>query len=99
MPAVPRANDPNNTQQTPSIMMWQTTLIQWQQNLLNRLELALGRKLGESDVPCVAWNPAAETLTVAAQPLLGELKAQNLISNVFRAANRGRRSWPAPESR
>ena len=78
--------------------MWETPLLQWQQNLLDRLERALGRKLSDADVRCVAWNPAGETLTVVTQPLLGELRAQNLISNVFRAGNRGRRvTWAAPE--
>jgi hypothetical protein len=72
--------------------MWESPLLQWQQNLLERLELALGRKLGDDDVRCVAWNAAGETLTVVTQPLLGELRALNLISNVFRAANRGRQT-------
>jgi hypothetical protein len=78
-------------------MMWESPLLQWQQNLLERLERALGRKLGDADVRCVSWNAAGETLTVVTQPLLGELRAANLTSNVFRAANRGRRTtWAAP---
>ncbi len=78
-------------------MMWESPLLQWQQNLLERLERALGRKLNDADVRCVSWNSAGETLTVVTQPLLGELRAANLTSNVFRAANRGRRTtWAAP---
>ena len=71
-------------------MMWESPLLQWQQNLLERLERALGRKLGDADVRCVSWNAAGETLTVVTQPLLGELRAANLTSNVFRASTRGR---------
>ena len=74
--------------------MWETPLLQWQQNLLERLERALGRKLSDADVRCVAWNSGGETLTVVTQPLLGELRAQNSISNVFRAGYRGRRTSP-----
>jgi hypothetical protein len=78
-------------------MIWESPLLQWQQNLLERLERALGRKLSDADVRCVSWNTAGETLTVVTQPLLGELRAANLTSNVFRAANRGRRTtWAAP---
>jgi hypothetical protein len=78
-------------------MMWESPLLQWQQNLLDRLERALGRTLSDADVRCVSWNVAGETLTVVTQPLLGELRAANLTSNVFRAANRGRRTtWAAP---
>ena len=78
--------------------MWDNPLLQWQQNLLERLERALGRTLGDADGRCLAWDPASETLTVVTQPLLGELRSQNLISNVFRAGNRGRRTtWAAPE--
>jgi hypothetical protein len=78
-------------------MMWEGPLLQWQQTLLDRLERALGRKLSDADVRCVSWNAAGETLTVVTQPLLGELRAQNLISNVFRAGNRGRQAtWAAP---
>jgi hypothetical protein len=64
--------------------MWGITLVQWQQNLLGRLERGLGRSLGEGDVRCVAWNDEGRTLTVVTQPLLGELRTRNLISNVFR---------------
>ena len=77
-------------------MMWESPLLQWQQNLLERLEHSLGRQLSDADVRCVSWNPAGETLTVVTQPLLGELRAANLTSNVFRARNRGRRTtWAA----
>ena len=47
----------------------------------------LDRKLGDADVPCVAWNAADETLAVVTQPLLAELRALNLMSSVFRAAD------------
>jgi len=73
-------------------MMWETTLLQWQQYLLDRLERALGRKLGDDDVRCIAWNAAEETLAVVTQPLLGELRALNLMSNVFRVPTGGRRT-------
>ena len=68
-------------------MVWESPLLQWQQKLLERLELALDRKLGDADVPCVAWNAADETLAVVTQPLLAELRELNLMSNVFRAPN------------
>ena len=67
--------------------MWKVPLLQWQQKLLERLERALGRELGEGDLRCVAWNAADETLAVVTQPLLAELRALNLMSNVFRAAD------------
>ena len=62
-------------------------LPQWQQNLIVRLERDLDRGLTASDLGCVAWNPAAETLTVQSAPLLSELRSRNLISNVFRSRN------------
>jgi hypothetical protein len=34
---------------------------------------------------CIVWNVGAQSLTVEIQPLLGELRNHNLISNVFRA--------------
>ena len=68
--------------------MWEVPLLPWEQYLLERLERALGRKLDEGDIRCVAWNHAGETLTVVTQPLLGELRELNLMSNVFRAPNR-----------
>jgi hypothetical protein len=67
-------------------MVWEVPLLPWEQYLLERLERALGRKLGDADVRCVAWNPAGETLTVVRQPLLSELRELNLMSDVFRAA-------------
>jgi hypothetical protein len=69
-------------------MVWEVPLLPWEQYLLERLERALGRKLDDSDVRYVAWNAAGETLTVVTEPLLGELRALNMMSDVFRAANR-----------
>lgn len=68
--------------------MWESPLLQWQHTLLERVERALGRKLDDADTRCVAWNPAEESLAVVTQPLLGELRTLNLMSNVFRVANR-----------
>jgi len=73
------------------LKMWRSALLQWQQNLVTRLERALGRELVVADLDCIVWNAAAEALTVAAPPLLGELRSRNLISNVFRSRNVGRR--------
>jgi hypothetical protein len=67
--------------------MWKTGLEQWQQDLIGRLERGLGRPLVLVDIDCIAWNPEAETLSVVARPLLGELRANNLTSNVFRKWN------------
>ena len=66
----------------------------WQRELVERLERGLGRALKAGDAPCVAWNLRAETMTVASQPLLDELRAKNLTSNVFRTRVR-----PAPQKR
>jgi len=35
-------------------MVWEVPLLPWEQYLLERLERALGRKLDEADVRCVA---------------------------------------------
>lgn len=64
--------------------MCKSTLLQWQQNLLTRLERALGRELVVEDLHCIAWNATGEALTVETSPLLQELRSRNLISNVFR---------------
>lgn len=56
----------------------------WRQQLLKRLEKALGRDLLDADFACLAWNDAGGTLIVESTPLLTELRARNLISNVFR---------------
>ena len=74
--------------QKDGVMVWEVPLLPWEQCLLERLERALGRTLDEADVRCVSWNPAGETLTVVRQPLLGELRELNLMSDVFRAASR-----------
>ena len=68
--------------------MWKSDLLQWQQNLIARLRRGLGRELLIADVSCIVWNGVTESMTVEAQPLLSELKAQNLISNVFRSRHR-----------
>jgi hypothetical protein len=65
--------------------MCKSSLSYWQQVLVTRLEGALGRPLVAADMGCIAWNAAAQSLTVEAQPLLGELRNHNLISNVFRS--------------
>jgi hypothetical protein len=62
-----------------------STLLQWQQNLVTRLEGALQRKLVASDLDCIVWNADAEALIVEAPPLLRELRSRNLTSNVFRS--------------
>ena len=56
----------------------------WQRELVVRLERGLGRRLLPADFECITWNLAAGTMSVAAQPLLGELRDNNLTSNVFR---------------
>jgi len=63
----------------------QTGLEPWQRKLILRLEHGLARPLGLADMACISWNPAAKTMSVAARPLLGELRAMNLTSNVFRS--------------
>ena len=72
--------------------MWKARLMQWQRNLLDRLERGLGRPLLPADLCCIAWNPSGETLCVVERPLLGELRAANLTSNVFR-------TWRGPTAR
>ena len=64
--------------------MWKTGLKQWQHNLIGRLERGLGRPLVAVDLECVAWDVGGETLAVVGRPLLGELRANNVTSNVFR---------------
>ena len=64
-------------------------LLQWQQSLATRLERGLGRPLVPTDFDCIAWNSGAQTLTVEA-PLLRELRACNLTSNIFRSQRIGR---------
>jgi hypothetical protein len=65
--------------------MCKSSLSYWQQVLVNRLEGALGRQLGDADMDCIAWNDVSQSLTVEAHPLLRELRNHNLISNVFRS--------------
>jgi hypothetical protein len=65
--------------------MSESSLSYWQQVLVRRLEGALGRPLVDADMNCIAWNADAQTLTVETAPLLRELRARNLISNIFRS--------------
>lgn len=69
--------------------MWNTELKPWQLDLIVRLETGLRRPLHETDVACLAWDSVRETLSVVGRPLLGELRANNLTSNVFRNWNAG----------
>ncbi len=69
--------------------MWKSTLLQWQQNLVMRLERDLGRELVVTDMDCIVWNTTGEALTVETPPLLQELRSRNLISNVFRTRGSG----------
>jgi hypothetical protein len=62
----------------------ETSTPEWRTQLLNRLEKAMGRGMLDADLACIAWNDAGGTLTVQSAPLLTELRARNLISNVFR---------------
>jgi hypothetical protein len=73
----------------------ETGLMTWQKELVIRLERGLGRALGPGDARCIAWNLSAETMSVASQPLLDELRSNNLTSNVFRR-RRNERVGPAP---
>jgi hypothetical protein len=61
-----------------------TRLAPWQRELILRLERGLGRALTPADTGCLTWNLSAETMSVVTHPLLGELRANNLTSNVFR---------------
>ena len=62
----------------------ETGLMVWQQELVVRLERGLGRALEPGDARCIAWKLSAEPMAVAPQPLLDELRSNNLTSNVFR---------------
>jgi hypothetical protein len=56
----------------------------WQRQLIKRLERGISRPITDEDMTCVSWDPQGRTLTVQSPPLLDELRARNLISNVFR---------------
>ena len=71
----------------------ETGLMVWQQELIVRLERGLGRALGPGDARCIAWNLSAGTMSVTTQPLLDELRSNNLTSNVFRR-RRDKRGGP-----
>ena len=62
------------------------TLEPWQGELILRLERGLVRRLNSADAECIAWNCVTGTMSVTARPLLDELRAHNLTSNVFRRA-------------
>ena len=64
--------------------MSELSLNDWQRRLAARLAFALGRELTAADYGCIAWTAMPETLRVEAAPLLTELRARNLTSNVFR---------------
>lgn len=65
--------------------MWGSPLADWQQKLVTRLERGIGRALTPVDVESVAWDWKGRSMTVQTFPLLGELRAHGLISNVFRS--------------
>ena len=69
--------------------MDEASLLGWQKNLVVRLEGALRRRLVAADFDCIAWNVTGEAMTVEAMPLLGELRARNLTSKVFRSRRTG----------
>jgi len=74
--------------------MWKARLEQWQRDLIARLERGLGRPLLPADLACVVWDSSGKAMSVVGRPLLGELRTNNLTSNVFRtwiagAARRG----------
>ena len=56
----------------------------WRDRLLVRLERGMGRPLGDADRASLLWNDALGTVTVQASPLLSELRARGMASNVFR---------------
>lgn len=70
--------------------MTKQTMVDWQRRLVLRLQAGLGRELVEADYTCLAWEAGEETMRVVTQPLLGELRACNLTSNVFRGGTIGR---------
>jgi hypothetical protein len=57
----------------------------WRRTLLERLEQGMGRALVDADRASLVWNEAAGTLTVQSSPLLTELRARGMASNVFRS--------------
>ena len=69
--------------------MWKAGLDPWQLDLIARLERGLGRPLLPADLACVAWEPGGKVMSVVERPLLGELRANNLTSNVFRTWDAG----------
>ena len=67
------------------MMMDESGLSKWQSDLVTRLEVALRRKLVAADFDCIVWSTAGKSLRVEAAPLLSELRARNLTSNIFRS--------------
>ena len=68
--------------------MDESQLSKWQLALVARLEGALRRKLVAADFDCIVWNTEGEALRVEAMPLLKELRARNLTSNIFRSTGK-----------
>jgi hypothetical protein len=66
-----------------------SALLDWQRVVIVRLEGALQRKLAPADFNCIGWNMTGEALIVEAWPLLKELRARNMTSNIFRSP----RTW------
>ena len=71
--------------------MDESQMSQWQLDLVARLEGALRRRLVAADFDCIVWNPAGESMRVESVPLLTELRARNLTSNIFRSQRISRR--------
>jgi hypothetical protein len=67
--------------------MWKDRLEQWQRDLIARLERGLGRPLVPADLVSLVWEPGRQVMSVVGHPLLGELRTNNLTSNVFRTWN------------
>jgi hypothetical protein len=57
----------------------------WRDRLLARLESGMGRPMSDADRASLLWNDANGTVTVQASPLLAELRARGMASNVFRS--------------
>jgi hypothetical protein len=52
---------------------------------VERLEGSLRRKLVSADFDCIVWNAVGQSMRVQALPLLTEVRARNLTSNIFRS--------------
>jgi hypothetical protein len=67
-----------------------TSWADWQHELISRLQGGLGRELVLADFACLSWDVGGGALRVDGQPLLAELRLNNLVSNVFRRSGRSR---------